>query len=450
MKKAYFDIVKEYECDVLVAGGGVSGFSAAVCAARLGARVILCDASGMLGGTATSGLVGPFMTCYDHKGEKQIIKGFFNEVVDRLVAEGAAIHPSVCKNNMSYSGYRMKGHDGVTPFSSEKLLLLAEELCLEAGVKILYHSRVIGCECNNDRIEAVYISTPAGVEEIRAKNYIDTTGSASLAEKAGAEVVFGDENGAVQTATTFFQITGVNKEALDAHMRDNYEMRARFFMDEIEKARKEGKFPCGTPKLRIYETVDGIWKVNMAQQDDYFNDTDTESITKAEIYQRKQIPQLFDFLKNNIPGLEDIRLLNSASEIGIRESRRIVGKTVFTGDDAINSRYADEQIAVCSNSIDIHLKSEVKYVVCEKNYYIPFSCLVSKNIKNLLAAGKCLSADKYAFAAVRVMPPCFAMGEAVGIAAAIASKQRISACDVNVKEIQKQIIDNGGYLELDS
>ena len=448
MKKAIFDIVKEYECDVLVAGGGVSGLSAAVCAARGGARVILCEASGMLGGTATSGLVGPFMTCYDHKGEKQIIKGFFSEVIERMVSDGAAIHPSKCKNNTSYSGYRMKGHDGVTPFSAERLSLLAEELCLDAEVKLLYHSRVVGCECEDGIIKCAYISTPAGIETVIAKNYIDTTGNATLASKAGAEVMFGDENGSVQTATTFFQITDVNKEALDTHMNNNYEMRSRFCMDEIERARKNGKFPCGTPKLRIYEAIDGIWKVNMAQQDDCFNATDTESITNAEIYQRKQIPVLFEFLKENIPGLENIKMLNSASEIGVRESRRIIGKTLFTGDDAINSRYADEQIAVCSNSIDIHLKSEVKYVPCENNYYIPFSCLVSKNIKNLLAAGKCMSADKYAFAAVRVMPPCFAMGEAVGIAAAIATKNGTNVCDVDVKEVQKQIIANGGYLEL--
>lgn len=448
MKKAELSIKKEYNCDVLVAGGGVSGFSAAVNAARRGVNVILCEAGGLLGGTATAGLVGPFMTCYDHKGEKQIIKGFFSEVVDRMVEEGGAIHHSKCRNNMSYSGYRMKGHDGVTPFSAECLKRVAEDFCVEAGVKLLYHSRVIGCECEDNTVKCAYIATPAGVEAIYAKAFIDTTGNASLAESAGAEIVFGDENGLVQTASTFFEIIGVDKAPLDEHMANNYEMRARFFMDEIEKARAEGRFPCGTPKLRIYEGPNGVWKVNMAQEDICFDSTDTEAVTKAEISQRRQIISLFNFLKENIPGLEDIRLVCSAPEIGVRESRRIVGKTVFTGDDAQNSRYADEQIAVCSNSIDIHLKNEVKYVACENNYYIPMSCLVSKNIKNLLAAGKCLSADKYAFAAVRVMPPCFAMGEAAGIAAAIAAEKDISVWDVDVREVQKAIVENGGYLEL--
>ena len=121
---------------------------------------------------------------------------------------------------------------------------------------------------------------------------------------------------------------------------------------------------------------------------------------------------------------------------------------VESGAGAQKHDDADEQIAVCSNSIDIHLKTEVKYVACENNYYIPMSCLMSKNIRNLLAAGKCMSADKYAYAAVRVMPPCFAMGEAAGIAAAIATKNYIYTCDINVKEVQAVIVANGGYLEL--
>ncbi len=448
MKTATINIQKEYNCDVLVAGGGVCGFASAVAAARAGAKVILCEASGVLGGIATSGLVGPFMTCYDAKGENQIIRGIFSEVVDKMISEGGAIHPSKCYNDTSYSGYRQKGHDGVTPFSAETLKRVTESICIESGVKLLYHSRVIGCDCENGVIKRAYIATPAGIEEIIAKQFIDTTGNASLAYAAGAETSFGDENGLVQTASTFFQIIGVDREKLDAHMRANPDMRPRFYMDEIVKAREEGLFPCGTPKLRIYEAMDGIWRVNMAQVDECFDATDTEALTAAEIEQRGQIHSIFNFLKNNVAGCENIKLLNSAPEIGVRESRRIVGKTIFTGEDAEHSRHKDEQIAVCSNSIDIHLKTEVKYVVCKNNYYIPFSCLVSKNIKNLLAAGKCMSADKYAFAAVRVMPPCFAMGEAAGIAAAIASKENIHSSEVDVKKLQKMIVENGGYLEL--
>lgn len=445
MKKIIFDIAKEYNCDVLVAGGGVSGISAAVNAARNGAKVILCEADGYLGGTATRGLVGPFMTCYDRTGENQIIRGFFQEFVDRMIAEGGAIHHSKCPGGDSYAGYRSKGHYGVTPIDPEVLKRVAEDMCKEAGVKLLYHSRVIGCDTENNTIKSAYIATPAGVEVINAKVYIDTTGNAALAEKAGAEVVFGDENGFVQTASLFFRISGVNKEKLDSEIAKTTDDRCRFFMDVIEESTKKGEFPCGTLKLRIYEGIDGVWTVNMAQEDSTVVDFDTEAVTAAEVSQRVQISKIFKFLKNNIPGLENIQMTESAAGIGIRESRRIVGKTMLSKDDLLNSRHYDERIAVCSNSIDVHMKKGVEYWTCEKNYYIPLSCLVSKNITNLMGAGKTMSADKYAFAAVRVMPPCFAMGEAAGITAALAKDGNVS--DVDVKDVQKVIVKNGGYLE---
>ena len=152
-------------------------------------------------------------------------------------------------------------------------------------------------------------------------------------------------------------------------------------------------------------------------------------------------------MRENIPGLENIELVATASDLGIRESRRIVGKTVFCLDDILQSRKFDDRIAVCANSIDIHEKNRVNYTThIGNNYYIPLSCLISNNIDNLLTAGKSLSADKYAFAAVRVIPPCFAMGEAAGVTAALAVKQGVCAGDVSYKEVQEILLENGAYL----
>ena len=192
-----------------------------------------------------------------------------------------------------------------------------------------------------------------------------------------------------------------------------------------------------------------MWFVNMSQEDEQVNDLDVTQITKAEISQRNMIPQIVAFLAKNIYALRNIRLVHTASDIGIRESRRIMGKTLLTGEDISNSRYYDERIAVCANSIDIHQKDKVAYTTYtnDKNYYIPLSCLISKNITNLMAAGKCRSADKYAFAAVRVIPPCFAMGEAAGITAAYALKEGNVPANVDVKTVQAKILENGGYLE---
>lgn len=448
MEKVTFDIRKQFDCDVLVAGGGTAGLAAAVCAAREGAKVILCESGSVLGGTATKGLVAPFMTCYDKREENQIIRGFFEEFVQRMVKEGGAIHHSECKGSDSFSGYRTSCHFGVTPFTDECFIRVAESFCEEAGVRILYHTCVIGSETENNTIKSVYANYGAQIFKICAKQYIDTTGNSTLSFVSGAKTTRGNADGVVQTASTFFQIDGVDKEKLDLHMKNTSEMRKRFFMDEIVEARENGEFPCGTRKLRIFENPDGTWTVNMAQEDSEVNELDVIAVTDAEISQRKQILEIIKFMNKYIPALKNARLFKTAAEIGIRESRRIVGKTTLTLDDLLNQRYFDERIAVCANSFDIHESNRVNYTpyTSDKSYFIPLSCLISENITNLMAAGKCLSADKVAFAAVRVMPPCFAMGEAVGVTAALAVKKGCNPSKISIKDVQNKLLQNGAYL----
>lgn len=447
MKQAIFNVSHDYSCDILVAGGGVGGLAAAVSAARLGERVILIESGGFLGGTATKGLAGPFMTCYDAKGETIIIRGFFTEFVERMVADGGAVSYRDCPGGDSHSGYRLKGHIGVTPFDVESFKRVSEEMCLEAGVKLLYHVSLIGCETNGDKITHVYIATNSGIDRISANVFIDATGSATLAALAGAETFRGDETGFLQTASTFFRIEGVDREMLDRHMDETSEMRSRYYMDEIERGRLCGEFPCGTQKLRIFEAPNGLWTVNMSQEDSELNEFDPEAVTAAEISQRKQIKEIVEFLKKTVPALRNIRLIDSASEIGIRESRRIVGHHMFCLDDIQKHRYFDDRIAVCANSIDIHKRNLVDYTAHDgSNYYVPLSCLLSKNITNLLAAGKCISTDKYAHAAIRVIPPCMAVGEAAGVCAALASRFGIKHFEVPASEVQRIIKENGGYI----
>ena len=448
MKTITLDVQKEYVCDVLVCGGGVSGFASAVSAARNGANTILIESGGFLGGTATKGLVTPFMTCYDAKGENRIIKGLYEELEHRLVARGGAIHPKNCPGGNSYSGYRTPGHIGVMPFNHEALKSVMEEMCLESGVKLIYHTLLIGCVTEGKNITNVYAADGNDIISINAKMFIDTTGTAALAYKAGANTVRGNDDGILQTATSFFVISGVDKKALDGYMENHTDMNSRFFMDVIKRGQDTGSFPCGTQKLRIFENPNGNWTVNMAQVDEQLNELDGECVTEAEISQRVQISKIIEFLRKNIVGLENIKLVTTASDIGVRESRRIVGKTVFCLDDIQHSRKFDDRIAVCANSIDIHQKKGVSYTAHNsENYYIPLSCLISDSIDNLLTAGKSLSADRYAFAAVRVMPPCIAMGQAVGVTAALAAKTNVSASEVPYRDVQKILLDNGAVLD---
>lgn len=448
MSKVTLNIEKEYSCDILVCGGGMSGFATAVSAARSGASVILIEAGGFLGGTATKGLVGPFMTCYDSKGETQIIKGIFSELTERLVAENGGISPEDCRGGDSLSGYRTAGHIGVTPFDVETLKRVTEQMCIEAGVKLLYHTLFLDCEKVGNRITKVYAADNNRVISISAKVFADTTGSCALAYRAGAETTRGNDDGIMQTNSLFFTISGVDKEMLDKHMSQTSEMRKRYYMDELDLGRENKTFPCGTNKLRIFEGLNGEWFVNMAQIDDQMNELDNEEVTQAEITQRDQIVQIVKFLRETVPALKNIRLVATASDLGIRESRRLVGLETLTLDHISNSHKFKDSIAVCANSVDIHMKNGVSYTAnTGENYYIPLSCLISRNIDNLITAGKSLSADKYAFAAVRVMPPCVAMGEAAGICSAFAVLDGINPAEVNSDRVCAELLNRGAFIE---
>ena len=449
MNTVSFDISKHFECDVFVCGGGVAGIAAAVHAARGGARVILADNNGYLGGSATAGMVGTFMTCMDTKGEKQIIKGFFEEFVQELLKENGAIYHTECPGCDSYSGYRETGHIGVTPYDFEAFKRVAERMCLEAGVKLIYHATFIKAVAEEGRVRTAYLALKDGIYEISAGVFIDTSGDGALAYSAGAETMYGDEDGTIQNPTLFCAIEGVDKPMLDEYVANSKNMRERFYMDLIAEARERGEFPCGTYKLRLFEGLDGRWNVNMAQVDEDIDVLDGEVITEAEISQRVQLVEIIKFLRANIPSLKNIKMVSSAAALGIRESRRVVGNYVLTVDDISNSTDFPDKVVACANSIDVHCKDHVNYQTrkSDKNYYIPLGSLIVKGFSNLLVAGRCLSSDRFALAAVRVMPPCFAMGEAVGVTAALAVANGGDVCAVDAREVQATLIKNGAYLD---
>ncbi len=441
-------VTKQYECDVLVIGGGVAGFSAAVNAARDGAKVILAEKNGYLGGTATAGLIGTFMTCYDAKGTKRLIKGFYQEFVKRMVEIGGAIAPEECLTVGKYGGYRFKGHFGVVPYEIEAFKSVSEKMCQEAGVQLLYHILLVGCERDGDRIKKAYFATNNGIYEIAAKMFVDATGDAYLCDKAGFHSEVGASDGEKQPASMFFTIKGVDEEMLDQHMATTEEMRARFFMDELEAARKTGEYPCGIEKLRIFKSPSEKWYVNMAQEDEPVDQFDAEAVTKAEVSQRQQIKAIIAFLRKHIPACRNVELVETAAEIGIREGRRVLGEYILKKEDILSARVFEDAICYCANSIDIHCRNTVAYTPTREDiiYTIPYRSLVVKEADNVLVAGRCLSAEREAMAAVRVMSPCVAMGEAAGLAASIAVREGLAARDVPYSVLREKLLANGAYL----
>lgn len=442
------------DVDVLIVGGGPAGIAAAVAAVRTGAVTMLVENNGYLGGMATAGLVGPFMTSYSPDASIQITKGIFEEFVNRLVNKGGAIHPSQCQPGTSYSSYIFKGHAHVGPFDSEIFKLEAETMCIEAGVELLYHAMFVKTVMNEDnsRITGAIFATKAGLMMITAKIFIDCTGDGDVAASSHVEMKQGRElDGLTQPCTLFFQVFNIDKQKLEEHRKNHPEPDGKQFSTEVELARNNGDFPINREKLGMYEScTNGFWRVNTTRITNV-DATDPFEVTKAEVEGRKQVQIVMNFLHKYIPGAEQARLADSAPQLGVRESRRIVGEYILEADDLINSRIFEDSIGLAGFAIDIHQpdgkSGRFELIKSGKAYSIPYRSLLPKSVNNLLVAGRCISATHEALGAVRVMPPCFVTGEAAGTAAAIAVKEGISPKQVEYAKLRRVLIANNVMVE---
>ena len=443
-------VTRSFDCDVLVIGGGTAGTGAAICSARHGAKTILAERNGVLGGTATAGLVAPFMSSTTPDGKTFLIRGVYEELVDRMIAQGGAIHPLEAQIG-SWTAYRDKGHHGLTTFDYECLKRTMEQMCTEAGVDLMYHMLFIKADTRKGRIKATYFATKDGIWKITAKQYIDCTGDGDLAAQAGVPMVYGDgEGGENQAVSLFFTVRGVDKARMDAHnakclAEGDYE--GQWYMNEIKAAREKGEFPSWRNKIALFENLDGTYTVNMAQSDGV-DGLDPKQVTDAEVEGRVQCAEIVKFLRKYVEGCENVELNSTAADLGVRETRRIEGVYTATTEDAKNSVKYPDPIFCCANSMDIHRKGFVEYVARNTNepFYLPYRSLLPLNVDNLLVAGRCAAAERPVMAAVRVMPPCFAMGQAAGTAAALSVKDGIGPKDLNPDKLVQTLKEDGVYL----
>lgn len=454
-----FPAAGKYTADVLVIGAGPAGVCAAISAAREGAKVLLVEQNGFSGGMATAGLVGPFMTCYDKSGNTMIIRGIFSEIVDRLVDCGGAIHPLLVRSGTAYTSWIKDGHDHCTPFDAEKLKKLLDDMLVEAAVKVLYHTVFIAPVMDGRSFKGAVIAEKGGIKTIESAVIIDATGDGDVAARGGVAFEKGNSRlNIVQPASMFFRICNVESRALE---KDVEQHRDKFYRKDginyrsfhwyVTEAREAGDWNLDRTSIGLYRGVaEDEWCVNVSRVM-CVDSTDSESLTAGEIEGRRQVEQIMNFIKKYLPGCSSAKLMASGSTLGIRESRHIVGRYIMTLDDVIYGRVPEDAIVLCSNSVDIHgrfgPKSNEYITVKSGNYYgIPYRCLLPKDAEGLLMAGRCISADSEAAGAVRVMPPCMAMGQAAGTAAAIAAAQGKEPGSIDVQELRRRLIANGAYL----
>ncbi len=405
---------------VCVAGGGPSGIAAAVAAARMGAATLLVERYGFLGGMATAGLVNPFMGW--HAAGKPLVGGVFQELLDRMSAAG---------------GFASEREPHA--FDPEVFKVSADELCQEAGVQVRFHTLLTSATVEQGAIRSVETESKSGREEWESAIYVDCTGDADLAFLAGVPCEEGrGGDGLTQPMTLNFRMAGVDIE----RMPSRKEMSRLF-----DAAKQAGRVRCPREDVLFFYTLrPGVVHFNTTRVTG-LRATSAADLTAAEIEGRRQAHELARFLRAEVPGFEQAYLEQCAPQIGVRESRRIKGRYVLTADDVLQARKFPDGIARSNYPIDIHSPAGagtvIQNVPTGDYYEIPYRCLLPVGVSNLLVAGRSVSATHEAQASLRVMPTCFAMGEAAGVAAAIAVQRGISPAEVPPEELRQALRERG-------
>ena len=450
---------ESYAAQVTVVGGGPAGVCAAIAAARNGAKALLIESGNCLGGMATLGQVNPFMTCYDKDGDNMIIRGLFKEIVDRLVARGAAIDPGQVPAGSAFTSYIVVGHNHVTPFDAETLKVVLDEMCCEAGVQVLFHSTFVSPVMDENRLTGLVIMTKGGLKLVKSDIVIDCTGDADVAYRSGVPCEMGDEaSGRIQPVTMFFRIGHVDSAKVEADIdanRDNFYRKDgvnyRSFYWRVAQARANGDWDLQRVSIGIFRGVrEDEWNINTSRIMGV-DATDPDQLSRAEMEGREQVQQIFRFLRKYVPGCENAVLLSTPAHIGVRETRHIKGEYILTTDDVLHGVLFDDSILLAANSIDVHGRfgpMSNEYVTVENGEYygVPYRCLVPLKVENLLVAGRSVSATSEAAGAIRVMPPCMALGQAAGTAAAQAAAAHISPRQIDVQAPRDALRRQGAFL----
>lgn len=452
--------------DVAVIGGGPGGVAAAVAAARAGAHVLLVERGGYLGGQLGSGL--PFLAFLDRKG-RQVVAGIAQEMVDRLAELGGTKGHAPCPFHLSTTM--------VHPFYSR---IVCFEMAKEAGVELLLHCELAEVQTENvsgkKRIRSVAVVGKGTHIEIEADIFIDATGDGDLGFLAGAAYEKGQKDtGVMQPPTLMFNLAGIDFERFCSYIENHPEelpyslglpnlkagYDAEFFRTNpsftffgmnhmIERLKKEGRCPVERDTvIFMRQAIEGEVAVNTTRIL-HFDGSSIRDLSRGEMEAHLQIPRIIRMFREEIPGFEHCYLTSINSSIGVRESRRLCGKKMLNHEDALAGRVPEDTIALCGYFMDIHNGDGEDTISrsVEEPFGIPYLCLVSDSVENLMMSGRCISVDAVTFGATRVMNTCMAVGQAAGTAAAAACAGHSLPEQVDTRLLRARLLEQGAVLSL--
>ncbi len=426
------------ETDVAVVGGGPAGVAAAIAAARNGARTVLLERYGHLGGLATGGLVLVIMPMSDGTNKQQIT-GIAAEMVDRLDALGGAIHPrtedlgSADEKLVAYwRNFPFCVIEGKlimsAPFDPELYKCVLNDLVEEAGVKLLLHCWGTQAIVENNAVKGVIFESKAGRQAILAKVTIDTTGDGDIFASAGAEF---DDNITPELRANLavpWRLGNIDFEKFYSFQRTEPQ-KFQDVMREFHKVMGMNPNELNYFVLR-YSRLDAAWVNNQIPGRNGLN---IEDLTWVEVEVRKKMRIFVDFYRKNIPGYENCWIIDTAPQIGVRCTRRLIGEYVLKNSDVRTGVIHPDTVCVFP---DHHHVVSAQY----PHWFVPYRCLLPRKIDNLLTAGRLISAESWANELLRPIQFCIGMGQAAGTAAALAVKGGVSPKKVNVKNLQRTLL----------
>jgi hypothetical protein len=428
--------------DVVVVGGGPAGLAAATAAAQNGAEVLLVERYGFLGGMGTAGGVTNFAGLFGlvHGETRQVVHGIADNLLDRVDRLGGLNKPQ----------QGLQGRITVRSYDVSTLKCAADDLLLSSGVKILFHAVATDVVMEGEAIAAVIVETKSGRRAIRAKTFIDCSGDADVAARAGVPFETGDGHGGGLFPTMMFRVGGVDPERALAAIG---EFKA---IDRLmsEAAGKGYRFPREGAIVRPQKNPTE-WRVNVTQicnaEGRAMDATDAVQLSDGEIEGRRQVQEYFRFMKNEVPGFENAHIVEIAPQVGIRETRRIGGVYSLSGQDIVGCADFVDTIGVNAWPMELQVAGKIEWGFFPEGSrgfcQLPYRMLVPTGVSNLLVAGRCASMNHEGQSAARASGACFAMGQAAGTAAAmVANRTNFSVGQVDVAALQQKLTAQGAYL----
>ncbi|HEX2633662.1 MAG TPA: FAD-dependent oxidoreductase [Bradyrhizobium sp.] len=427
------------EYEVVVLGGGPAGIAAAVAAAHAGRRTLLIERYGFLGGMGTAAGVTNFCGLHAnvHGKMHRVVRGVASELLDRIDQLGGLNAPHLILGKILAQAYDTAAYK-----------IAADDLLAAQKVELLFHALGAGIVMHDEkRIDALLVETKAGRQAVRALTFIDCSGDGDLAAWAGARYEIGDNNGSMLYPSMMFRLNGIDPERAGEAWRT-----IPALMEQAEAAGTH-HFPRKAAIVRPQRSAIE-WRVNFTQlaraDGAAINGLEPDDLTRGEIDGRRQAVKAFNFLRT-VPGFEKSYIVDLPPQLGIRETRRIVGGYMLSGEDVLGCASFEDSIGVNGWPIESHVAGDVVFKfppIPESRGFneLPYRMLIPESLDNLLVAGRCASMTHDGQSAARVSGACFAMGEAAGTAAALALGGNTIPRDIAVNKLQLELIKRGAFL----